>query len=103
MVLVGAEAGWRAWLRSPPAGWAERLDGLLLVVLAVAIAGGLGLLVGGARPHELLHFVYAVVVIGALPIAGTLSRGASPRARGLSSLAGALVALIVVARLFATG
>ena len=46
---------------------------------------------------------YAVIVIGALPIAGMLSRQASPRARGLSSLAGAIVALIVVARLFGTG
>ena len=101
--LVGAEAGWRAWRRSPPGAWADQLEGLLLVVLGVAIAGGLGLLAGGARPREPLHFVYAVIVIGALPIAGMLSRQASPRARGLSSLAGAIVALIVVARLFGTG
>jgi hypothetical protein len=72
-------------------------------VLVVAIAGGLGLLVGGARPRELLHFVYAVVVLSALPIAGVLSKEASPRARGLANVVGALVALVVVARLFGTG
>lgn len=74
-----------------------------MVVLVVAIAGGLGLLVGGARPRELLHFVYAIVVLGAVPIAGMLTKAASPRARGLGGVAGALVALVVVARLFGTG
>ncbi|MGZ8705375.1 MAG: hypothetical protein ACXWYB_12010 [Aeromicrobium sp.] len=82
---------------------ADRLDGILLLVLAVAIAGGLGLLVGGARPRELLHFVYAIVVLSALPIAGTLTKEASARARELARVVGAFVALVVVARLFGTG
>jgi hypothetical protein len=103
IALVAVEAGWRAWRRSPHGDIAARLEGILLLVLAVAIAGGLGLLVGGARPRELLHFVYAIVVLSALPIAGTLTKDASPRARGLASVAGALVALVVVARLFGTG
>ena len=102
-MLAGVEAGWRAWRRSPPGDVADRLEGILLLVLVLAIAGGLGLLVGGARPRELLHFVYAVVVLSALPIAGALSKEASPRARGLARVAGALVALVVVARLFGTG
>ena len=76
---------------------------ILLVLLAVTIAGGLGLLVGGGRPHEALHFVYAIVVLGTLPIAASLTRRASPRSQGIASLVGALVALIVVARLFGTG
>ena len=46
---------------------------LLLVLLLITIAGGLGLLVGGARPREILHFVYAIVVFGAVPIAAALS------------------------------
>lgn len=103
IVLVGVEAGWRAWRRSPPGDVADRLDGILLVLLVIAIAGGLGLLVGGSRPHELLHFVYAIVVLSAVPIAGTLTKEASPRARGLAGVIGALVALVVVARLFGTG
>ncbi len=103
IVTVGAEAGWRAWRRSPPGALTGRLEGLLLVLLAVAIAGGLGLLVGGGHPHEMLHYVYAIVVLGSVPIAAAVARGASPRARGVASLAGAAVALVVVARLFGTG
>ena len=103
IVIVGAEAGWRAWRRSAPGELTGRLEGLLLVLLAVAIAGGLGLLVGGGHPHELLHFVYAIIVLGAVPIAAGIARGASPRTPGVASLAGAAVALVVVARLFGTG
>lgn len=103
MVLIAVEAGWRAWRRSPPGDIAHRLETILLVMLVIAIAGGLGLLVGGARPQELLHFVYAIVVLSALPIAGTLTKEASPRSRGLAGVVGALVALVVVARLFGTG
>lgn len=103
IVLVGLEAGWRAWRRLPPGETMRRLEGLLLVLLLVAIAGGLGLLAGGGHPREILHFVYAVVAFGAVPIAATLSSRASPRTRGLAGVAGAIVALVVVARLFGTG
>jgi heme A synthase len=103
IVLVALEAGWRAWRRSPPGDVADRLEAILLVVLVIAIAGGLGLLVGGARPQEMLHFVYAIVALSALPIAGTLTKKGSPRARGVAGVVGALVALVVVARLFGTG
>jgi cobalamin biosynthesis protein CobD/CbiB len=103
IVLIAVEAAWRAWRRSPPGDIADRLEGILLLLLMVAIAGGLGLLVGGARPQELLHFVYAIVVLSAMPIADTLTKEASPRARGLASVIGALVALVVVLRLFGTG
>ena len=103
IVLVAVEAGRRAWRRSPPGDIADRLERILLVVLVIAIAGGLGLLVGGGRPRELLHFVYAIVVLSALPIASTMTKKASPRSRGLAGVVGALVALVVVARLFGTG
>ena len=103
IVLVGVEAGWRAWRRSPPGDVADRLETNPAARAGLAIAGGLGLLVGGARPRELLHFVYAIVVLSALPIAGPLTKEASPRARGLAGVVGALVALVVVARLFGTG
>ena len=66
-MLIAVEAGWRAWRRSPPGDIAHRLETILLVMLVIAIAGGLGLLVGGARPQELLHFVYAIVVLSARP------------------------------------
>ncbi len=102
-MLAGAEAGWRAWDRRPPGDLADRLQTVLLIALLVTVAGGLGLLVGGGGPGEALHFVYAIVVVGAMPIARSLSRGASPRTQGIAGVVGALVSLVVVARLFGTG
>ncbi len=81
----------------------ERLERLVVLALFLAVAGGLGLLVGGGRPREILHFVYAIVALGAIAIADSLSRRASPRMRGIASLIGSLVALVVIARLFQTG
>ena len=69
----------------------------------VTLAGGLGLLAGGGRPREILHFVYAVVALGAVAIADSIARRTGPRQRGIASLVGALVALAVIARLFQTG
>jgi hypothetical protein len=102
-VFVGLEAGVRAVRRIPPGPSAALLERLLTLAVVVTSAGGLGLLVGGARPRELLHFVYAVVAIGAVPVAGSLSRRASPRRRGFATLAGALIAFVVILRLFGTG
>ena len=102
-VLAGLDGARRAWLRTAPGSVAFRLEGLVLLVIGLSAGGGLGMLVGGARPHEMLHLLYAVIAFGTLPIAAGLSRQASERTRGLASLGGALVALVVVARLFATG
>lgn len=82
---------------------AERLEQLVVLVLVVTVAGGLGLLVGGGRPREILHFVYAIVALSALAVADSISRNAGPRQRGVASLVAALVALVVIARLFQTG
>jgi hypothetical protein len=59
--------------------------------------------VGGSRPRELLHFVYGVIGIGAVPVADSLTRQADPRARAIATLIGALVSLVVILRLFGTG
>ncbi len=75
----------------------------MLLLLGLTIAAGLGLLVGGARPRELLHFVYAVVAIGTMPIAATLTGSWEPRHRAIATLVAALIALVLVLRLFATG
>jgi hypothetical protein len=103
VVLVGIEAAWRLRRGSSPGSAASRLDGLLLLVLAVTVAGGLGLLLGGARPRELLHFVYAVLAIGAVPVATSVSAPWGPRRQAIVTLLGALVALVAILRLFATG
>jgi hypothetical protein len=103
VVLVGLEAAWRAWRRSPRGLLAERLEALFILALVVTVAGGLGLLAGGGRPREILHFVYAVVALGAVAIADSIARRTGPRQRAIASLVGALVALAVIARLFQTG
>jgi hypothetical protein len=91
-------------VRGAPRGQrAEYLERFFILALVVTIAGGLGLLVGGDRPREILHFVYATVALGALAVADSMSREAGPRRRGIVSLVGALVALAVIARLFGTG
>lgn len=103
VVLVGLEAASRAWRGSPRGLVAERLGPLFILALVVTVAGGLGLLAGGGRPREILHFVYAIVALGALPVAESITRQASPRQRAIARLVGALVALVVIARLFQTG
>jgi hypothetical protein len=103
VVLVGLEATVRTVRRRPPGVLTERIEQICLIAILVTGAGGLGLLVGGGRPREILHFVYAIVALGALPVADSISRRMSPRRQGVTSLVGAAVALVVVARLFATG
>jgi hypothetical protein len=102
-VVAGVEAAWRARRRSPAGVAAARLDGLVLLVVTVTAAGGLGLLVGGGRPRETLHFVYPVIAIGALLVATSFSTHWEPRRRAIATLLGALVALVAILRLFATG
>lgn len=103
LVLVGLDAAWRAWRRTPPGDLDERLGQIFLIALLVTVAGGLGLLAGGGRPREVLHFVYAIVGLGAVPVADSMARRAGPRPRAIARLVGALVALAVIARLFQTG
>jgi hypothetical protein len=103
IVLVGLEAVARAWRQSAPGPLADRLRGVLLLALGVTAAGGLGLLVGGAQPREPLHYLYAVLALVAVPISDSVSRNATPRTRGIANLVGAVVALVIVARLFGTG
>lgn len=98
--VEGAVRGWVARAPGPVASWVEAL---VLVFLGMTIAGGLGLLASGHRPHEGLHLLYAVLVFAAVPVAGRLSSQAGPRTRGLVTALAAVFALVLVARLFATG
>jgi hypothetical protein len=103
VALIALDAGWRAVRSAPPGRVTERLGRLFVLALAVTVAGGLGLLVGGGRPREILHFVYAIVALGALAVADSISHRAGPRLQAIASLVGALVALAVITRLFQTG
>jgi len=101
LVLV-VQAAWR-WWRPETGDRASRLQDIALLMLLITSAGGLGLLVGGARPREALHLVYAVVALGALPIAHATSTNWVPRRRALVYLVGTIITLAVVGRLLQTG
>ena len=103
MAAAGIEAGFRVWRNTPPGVWASRLQTLLLLALIITAAGGLGLFVGGARPAEVLHFLYALLAVGAVPLANSFAGGRPPRQRALATLVGTLVGLVLIVRLFATG
>ena len=80
-----------------------QLDQIVLLAFLIASAGGLGVVVGGGSPASSLHYVYSVVGIGLLPLASTLTRGRSARLRAGTTLVAAIVALVVIVRLFQTG
>jgi hypothetical protein len=101
LVLVG-QAAWRTRRQPAGEGTSRLQDGVLLMIL-ITSAGGLGLLVGGARPREALHLVYSVIALGALPIAHAMSTNWAPRRRALVYLVGAVITLAVVGRLLQTG
>jgi hypothetical protein len=86
-----------------PSRWASRTSGALLLLVGVTAAGGLALLLGGHRPREILHLLYAGLAFGAVPVADSLTRRASPRGRAVGRLAGGVTGLAVILRLFATG
>jgi hypothetical protein len=102
LVLVG-EAVWRAWRPRSPGRASGTLETLVLIAILVTAAGGLGLLTGGAGPHDSLHLLYGVLALGALPVAGTFSKNASPRRAGLIALVARVVLLVLLLRLFQTG
>jgi hypothetical protein len=103
MTVVAGEGAVRLVRPRPPGRAAAAVLGAAAIVLGMAAAGGLALLAGGHRPAEWLHLVYALLAFGLVPLADSLAALASPRRRALARLGGALVALGVIARLFATG
>ena len=103
MALVAGEAAVRLVRAQPPGRLAGVGSGAVTILLAMAAAGGLALLLGGHRPAEWLHLVYALVAFGLVPLADSLVAQASPRRQALARLLGALVAAVVILRLFATG
>jgi hypothetical protein len=107
VLLAAGEAAERAWRRRPAGALAPRLLGVALVLIASTGAGGLALWLQGPGPREPLHLLYGVLAFVMMPLADALAlRGgpqAQPRARGLARAAGALVTLVLIARLLATG
>jgi hypothetical protein len=103
MVLVAGEGAVRLVRAQPPGKLAGVGSGTVTILLGMAAAGGLALLLGGHRPAEWLHLLYALLALGLVPLADSLTTQASPRRQALARLLGALVAGVVILRLFATG
>lgn len=104
LVAATAEGAIRAVVGRPAGVAAGRTRVGVLLLVALTASAGLALLVGGHRPHEWLHIIYAVLALGLVPIAdnaATMLR--SNRSKALTRLGGGLVSLVVIARLFATG
>ena len=103
MTLAGLEACTRAFLKRPPGVPTARIAGIVLLVVGVTTASGLGMFLGGAHPHKELHLMYALLAFGAIPLANALGSRGSPRRRALTTLVGALFGLVLIVRLFMTG
>jgi hypothetical protein len=103
MVAIATEAVVRVVRGREPGHIAEVGVGLALILIGITAAAGLAMLARGERPREWLHLPYALLAFGVVPAADGVVEHASPRAKALARLAGAVVAIAVVARLAATG
>jgi hypothetical protein len=103
IAILGLEAARRAWRQRSRGVRSERLEALVLIAIVITSAGGLGMLAAGSGPREPLHFMYAILALGSLPLANSLIRNAEPRRQALVTLAAAVVALVLITRLFQTG
>jgi hypothetical protein len=101
--VLGVESAWRAIANRPGAALSQRLETILLILLVITSAGGVGLVVGGSGPHEPLHYLYAALALAGLPIANSLSRNAGPRRQAIVTFVAALIVVVVILRLFQTG
>jgi hypothetical protein len=103
VIVAGVEAAVRAVRRRPPGRVSGAMSTIVVIILGMTAAGGLAMLVRGERPKEPLHFVYAAVALALLPLGDSLAAGAEPRRRAAARVFAAVLALGVIARLFATG
>jgi hypothetical protein len=103
MAGIAVEAGVRTLRRRRQGRLAEVGSAVTLVVIGMTSAAGLAMLVRGERPSEWLHLVYAILTFGLVPVADSFAAHGSPRVKSLARFGGALVALGVIVRLFATG
>ena len=76
----------------------------VLISAAITALAGVALLISGKHPKEWLHLLYAALAFGLIPFSDNASRSLrTDRGRGLYRLAGGLVCLLILTRLFATG
>ena len=110
MVAAGwsAVAGWRSGGRSDHRLLVDRAVLAMLAILVAAGLFGVGLLLTGSRPVDLLHVIYGPASLISLPVAiwagaRTSSADGSRIRRDIWTAGGGVVLLGIVLRLFATG
>lgn len=103
VALAGLESGLRMVRNRKPGTLSARVSASLLLILGVTAASGLGMLVGGARPHEMLHLLYAGLAFAAIPVTDLFASRQAPRRRALASTVATLIGLVLIMRLFMTG
>ena len=101
-VAIGMLAGIGAVRGRLALTWIDRAILVLELVVLLGIATGLLRFLATGGPSDGLHALYAIVAVGALPIA-RLWRGLGPPPSGVYLLIGALVVLGVTVRLVQTG
>lgn len=104
-VLTATGEGLVRTVRKTPAGNAAwRTLVAVLVSAGLTAVAGVALLISGEHPKEWLHLLYAALAFGLIPFADNASISlTNNRTRGLYRVAGGLVCLIVLTRLFVTG
>jgi hypothetical protein len=100
VVVLVATIGWSR-LGRPGRLAVDRAILAAIVAVLVAIGSGLLLVIGGPRPSDPLHFVYATAALLVLPVVRFAQRLAGRRALWIA--VGAAVLLGLVVRLAQTG
>lgn len=103
VLALGVRAIWRASRGQAPGPTGDQLETIVLIVVLITIAGGLGLFLSGPGPKEGLHFLYGALAFGILPVARSIARRWDPRRQSIAVAVAALVVLVVLVRLFSTG
>lgn len=103
MGLVVIEAGIRTVRGKPQRALALRLRDAVLVLLGATAAGGLALLLLGSRPHELLHVLYAALVMAPVPVGDGLVRRSGARSQAAGRALAGLIGVVLIIRLYGTG
>jgi len=104
-ILIATVEGAVRAVRQTVAGRAASWSGIAVIVSAgLAASAGVALLITHHHPKEWLHLLYAALAFGLIPFADNASNSLETnRQKGLYRLAGGVVCLLVLTRLFVTG
>ena len=104
ILAATVEGGIRA-IRHRPTNRATLITLIAVIASATITAlAGVALVITGQHPKEWLHLLYAALAIGLIPFADNASNALqTDRDKGLYRLAGGVVCLLVLTRLFVTG